>query len=37
MDELRLEMKQARDSKISSWIDAVSRKIDNFHAQNNKV
>jgi len=27
---LRAEMKKARKSKISSWIDEVSRKIENL-------
>jgi len=28
MESLRKEMKKARESKISSWIDEVSRKMD---------
>lgn len=30
INTLRAEMKRARKSKISSWIDEVSRKIDNL-------
>ena len=31
MNELRKEMRLAKDSCISSWIDKVSRKIDQFN------
>lgn len=33
MEELRLEMREAKDSCISSWMDEVARKIDAFHSK----
>ena len=36
MDKLRKEMRKAKDSCISSWIDSVSRKIDQFHLVESK-
>ena len=36
MDELRKEMRLAKESCISSWIDEVARKIDRFHLVNSK-